>query len=1069
MKKHFQLLFALLFSMSVLLFMNGQVSAQGTTTAAVQGVVKNNHDEPMPGASVTVTYAATGSRYQAKTSEKGTFYLQNLPVGGPYRIEVSFIGYRNFVDDKVYLSLGQAYNVKVYMSEEKGQLQQVEVKGNRRSSPHDATKTGASQQISRSQLDRMPTLNRSLSDFTRLVPQSSGLSFGGRNNRYNNIQIDGSQNNDIMGYGVGGGVTTGAPGGQAGTQPISLDAIDEIQVVLAPFDVKQGSFTGAGINAVTRRGTNTFTGSVYAYGKNQGLVGLSPDNNRQRFNTFQDGQLGFRLGGPIIKNKLFFFVNGESSYRNEPLLYRAGRGKGTADESTISYAMAQQLADTLRARFGYEPGKFEDISKVTSSNKFFIRFDYAINDRNRLTLRHNFVNARRDDITNGVNALRFENNKYVQTNRTNVTVAELNTYFSDKLSNNLIIGYTNVRDNREIPGSPFPQVTIQAGAAGTIAVGTEGYSPSAKQQQDLIQLTDNLSWLKDKHHFTFGTQNEFFRFNNLFLQNIWGNYQYSSLDAFLNNQAPTLYQLTYSKLPGVAVPTSVFRSLQLGFYAQDEYSVTEGLKVTAGLRADIPVFLDSPLDNAQVAAGFAKEGYRTGMRPKTRVLLSPRLGFNWDVRKDGGTIIRGGTGVFTGRLPYVWLANAYNNTGVDLGRINATGAATANVRFSGDVYNQPKPNAIATSEIDLTDPNFRMPQVWRTSLAIDQRLPWNITGTLEAIYSKDINAPYIQDLNLVEPTGKLGGDGRDLYPAGNARLRFPEFTNVFMLTNTNKGYQYSLTAKLERNVEKGVSASAAYTYGQAKDISSMNSTIASTNFRNNTIANNPNLPRLTYSDWNLDHRIVATVSYRVTYLKHLATTIGLVYNGQSGLPYTYRVNSDINGDGQTQNDAMYIPKDINDIVLVPNNAQDKRTPQEIYEQLNSFVEQDPYLRKHRGEYAERNAARTPWTHIVDLHLAQDVLLKLGNKTHALQVAFDVFNFTNMLNRNWGLVKLPSITTTQLPATLSGAILIYKGMETPGTPGGVSRPMYSYVPVNGSFINAPVESRWRGQLSVRYSF
>ncbi|MCW3463947.1 TonB-dependent receptor [Chitinophaga nivalis] len=1068
MKKNYQLLFTWVGCLLAFLSVAVQVAAQSTTSSAVQGIVKNNNDEPMPGASVTVTYAATGSRYQARTSEKGTFYLQNLPVGGPYKIEVSFLGYRNFVDDKVYLALGQAYNVKVYMSEEKGQLQQVEVKGNRHSSPHDASKTGAGQNISRSQLDRMPTLNRSLSDFTRLVPQSSGLSFGGRNNRYNNIQIDGSQNNDIMGYGVGGGVTTGAPGGQAGTQPISLDAIDEIQVVLAPFDVKQGSFTGAGINAVTRRGTNTWSGSVYAYGKNQGLMGLSPDDNRQKYNAFQDGQLGFRLGGAIVKNKLFFFVNGETSYRSEPLLYRAGRGKGAADESTISYNMAQQLADTLRSRFGYEPGKFEDITKVTSSNKFFIRLDYTINDRNRLTLRHNFVNARRDDITNGANALRFENNKYIQTNKTNVTVAELNTYFSENVSNNLIVGYTSVKDNREIPGSPFPQVTIQAGAAGTLVAGTEGYSPAARQEQNLFQLTDNLSWLKDKHHFTFGTQNEYFRFDNLFLQNVWGNYQYSSLDAFLNNQAPNLYQLTYSKLPGVSVPPSVFRSLQLGFYAQDEYTVMEGLKITAGLRADIPVFLDKPLANPQVAAGFINEGYKTDMRPKTRVLLSPRLGFNWDINKNGNTIIRGGTGIFTGRLPYVWLANAYNNTGVDLGRINATGAAAAGVRFNSDVNNQPRPNAVATSEIDLTDPNFRMPQVWRTSLAVDQQLPWQITGTLEAIYSKDMNAPFIQDLNLVEPKAKLGGDGRDQYPAGNARLRFPEYTNVFLLTNTNKGYQYSLTAKLERNVANGVSASAAYTYGQAKDISSMNSTIASTNFRNNTITNNPNYPQLTYSDWNLDHRIIATLSYRVTYLKHLATTIGLVYNGQSGLPYTYRVNADINGDGQTQNDAMYIPKDISDIVLVPNNAQDKRTPQEIYAQLNSFIEQDPYLSKHRGEYAGRNAARTPWTHIVDLHVAQDVLLKMGKKTHALQIAFDVFNFTNMLNRNWGLVKLPSITTTQLPATLSGAVLVYKGMEA-ASPAGISRPMYSYVPVNGSFVNAPVESRWRGQLSVRYSF
>ncbi|RAJ31813.1 TonB-dependent receptor [Pedobacter cryoconitis] len=1043
--------------------------AQGSTSSGIRGYVYDNADHLLPGASISVTYVPSNMKFEAKANEKGAFVLQNLPVGGPYTIEITHIGTHKYTEQNVLLALGQVYSLKVFLASENTDLNTVEIKTSRTGSSRNLAKTGASNNISRTDMERFPSLNRSLADFTRFTPQSSGLSFGGRNNRYNNIQIDGSQNNDIMGYGVGGGTTTGAPGGQAGTQPISLDAIDEIQVVLAPFDVKQGSFTGAGINAVTKRGSNTFSGSFYTYGKNENLVGKSPDASRTKFNKFSDSQYGFRLGGPIIKDKLFFFTNAEISRRNEPLLYKANRGTGATDESLIPAATAQQISDYLKSAYNYDPGKFDDISKQTNSEKIFARLDYIINAKNRLTLRHNYVHGKRDDIGNGINALRFENNKYIQTSTTNITVAELNTYFSNEIVNNLIVGYSNVRDNREIPGSPFPQILIQLGAAGSITAGTEGYSPSAKQTQNLFQLTDNLDIIHNNHHFTFGTQNEFFRFNNLFIQNIWGNYTYSSLSSFLTNQAPSVYQLTYSKIPDVAIPTSVFRAMQLGFYAQDEFTVKEGLKVTGGLRVDVPVFLDKPLQNTAFAESFAAMGLQTDSKPKSQLLYSPRIGFNWDITNDGQTILRGGSGIFTGRLPYVWLGNAYNNSGVDLGRINATGTATAPIRFSGDVNNQPKTPTVATSEIDVTDKNFKMPQVWRSNLAIDQKLPLGFVATLEGIYGKELNAPYIKDLNLVNPTAKLDGDGRDLYPSGNSRLRFPQYTNVFLLTNTNKGYQYSLTAQLQRNVANGISGSIAYTYAHSKDISSMNSTIASTNFRNNTIVNNPNNPGLTFSDWNLDHRIIGTVSYRIAYLKGMATTIGLVYNGQSGLPYTYRLNADINNDGQTQNDAMYIPKSANDIVLLPANAQDTRTPAQIYEQLNAFIEQDPYLRKHRGEYAERNGARTPWSHIFDMHLAQDFFITTGKTKHSLQVTLDIFNVGNLINKNWGLVKLPSITTAQLPATLSGAILTFRGFENPATADGRSRATYSYSPVSSSFVNAPFESRWRGQVGVRYSF
>ncbi len=1046
------------------------------TSSSIRGLVKDGKGKPVPGASVVAVHQPTGARYGSAANTDGYFLLANVNTGGPYSLEITGVGFETYRETGLTLALGQTYNLRVFLAETAQQLNEVAVQG-QRNKLTDANRTGATQNISRDELERLPTVSRALSDFLRTVPQSSGISFLGRNNRFNNIQVDGSQNNDIMGYGVGGGTVTGAPGGQAGTQPISLDAIQEVQVVLSPYDVKQGNFSGAGINAITRSGTNQFSGSAYIFGRNESLVGRSPDARRTRFNNFSDSQVGFRFGGPIIKNKLFFFVNGELTRRSEPTLFTANRGTGASGESSVPATVAEEFRTLLRTRYNYEAGAYDNIVRRADSDKLFARLDWQVSDKHRITLRHNYVRAVRDDITNGVNALRFENNKYIQSNSTNISVAELRSQFGPRIANNLILGYSRVRDNRDIPGAPFPQVVIELGAAGTITAGTEGFSPSARIGQDLFQFTNNLSILAGRHDITIGTQNEFFRFDNLFIQNIWGTYNYTGLAAFTGNTAPRQYQLTYSNDAANPVPTSTFRAFQLGFYVQDAFSVTDKLKITAGIRADLPVFPDKPLSNSGVAARFAAEGLRTEQAPGGRVLLSPRVGFNYDVAGDAKTIIRGGTGIFTGRLPFVWLGNAYNNTGADLSRINAVGAGATTIRFSPDVNQQPRLPTLTQSEINLTDPDFKMPQVWRSSLAVDQQLPFGFVGTLEGIYSKELNAPYIQDINLGPALGKLTGDGRDRFPTRNVnglpeRRRFPEYTNVFYLTNTKRGYQYNLTAQLERKIGADWFASLAYTYGQSKDISSMNATISSTNYRNNATFNNPNLPPLTYSDWNLDHRIVGTASYRIKYLKSLATTVSLFYNGQSGLPYTYRYNVDVNGDGNPINDLMYVPRDQNDIVLLPTNAADTRTPAQIYTALNAFIEQDPYLSTRRGQVAERNAARTPWSHVVDLRLLQDIGLTIGGRVHTLQLSLDMLNFTNFLSQNWGLVRLPSVTTATLPATLSGSILAYRGLQTPAsaTSNGDGRPTYSFTPIAaGSFVNDPLQSRWRAQVGARYSF
>jgi outer membrane receptor protein involved in Fe transport len=1052
-----------LFLMLTLVLTGYQGFGQSTTTAALNGTITDEKGEPLPGTTVVAIHTPTNTQYVASTNQDGRFNIQNMRVGGPYTVKTTFIGYQDQVRENVFLRLGESTRIDLKVSEATTTLGEVQVTS-QRDNVINAERNGAATNVTREQIERLPTISRSFQDFTRLTPQANGNSLLGRNGRFNNIQIDGASNNDLFGLG-----SSGAPGGQAGTTPISLDAIEEFQVVLSPYDVRQGRFSGGGINAITRSGTNTFGGSAFFFGRNENTAGKSPTPNadgvRTKLDEFSDYQTGFRLGGPILKNKLFFFVNGEVTRRSEPLLFRAGE-PGETGSDVVEFVNSDQLAQidqVLREKYGYDPGSFGNINRETESNKFFARLDWNITDKHQLTLRHNFVDAFQDQITRGKTEFRFGNNGYRFTDKTNSSVLELKSRFNDRYSNNLLIGYSTIRDARAIKGSLFPSVTIGFGN-GNVVAGSERSSTQNTLDQNVLEITDNFNYFAGNHTFTFGTSNEIFRFDNLFINDAAGRYDFPTFADFLAGSS-TNSNYRYRQQYVIGKRSAKFGAAQFGLYVQDEYNVSESLRITGGLRADMAVYLDKPSYNPKVEELF---GLRTDKLPDSKIQLSPRLGFNWDVKNDQKTQVRGGVGLFTGRPAYVWISNQYGGTGMDIASIDLRGNSTPTPApaLSADIA-----STFATgtgtppkSSIAITSPDFKNPQLLRANLAADQVLGGGFTLTLEGIFSKTRNDVLPVDLNLVEPTTTLPGDGRPVFPTN--RNVSTEFFNVIQLQNTSKGYQYSLTAELKKQFTKNLFANVAYTYGQARDLYSGTSSTAVSTWEFNPHVLGPNNLTLSYSNFDLRNRVIASASYRKEYINHLATTISFFYNGQNGPAYSYTYyGGDINNDGgqntSNSNDLIYIPRDRNDIVLTTAGTSDPRSLDQIWDELNTFIENDKYLSEHRGQYAARNGARAPFQHRVDMRLMQDIFTNLGGRNHTLQLTVDVTNIGNLLNKDWG--------RDYFILNDNFGLLRYQGTEGPG-----GRPTFTFGDgVNPSpkegFQVSQLSSRWQAQFGIRYIF
>ncbi|TVT37852.1 TonB-dependent receptor [Hymenobacter setariae] len=1174
--------------------------SQGATTAAMSGTITDSKGEKLPGATVVAVHTPTNTQYAAPTNADGRFNIQNMRVGGPYTVKVTFVGFQDYTRTGINLTLAENFRLDAKLGEATTQLTELTVTG-RRDVVMNADHTGAATTVQREAIERLPTLNRSFNDFTRLTPQASGQSFGGRNTGFNNITIDGAIFNNSFGL-------SSTVGGQASAQPISIDAIDQIQVSIAPFDVRQGSFTGAGINAVTRSGSNRVSASVYGFYRNQDLVGRKVGNVSSVYPDFNLKNFGFRVGGPIVKDKLFFFVNAERELRNAPPAgnFRASN-VGEALSPTSSAATNQDLTALsrfLQERYGYTTGAYQDFQLRQNSDKITARLDWNISTNNRFNIKYNYLKSYADIVPSasgavGVRApsqfgLPFQSAYYTINNNLNSIIAELNsTLGGGKFSNNLTAGYSAFRDFRSTTSSEFPLVDIgtnvgltafptatnpnpaySAPTATLTAFGYEPFTAGNLLDTDVYQVGDNFTAYLGKHNVTVGTYNEFYKFKNGFAPNYNGLYRYNSLEDFYNangyaydrstgqytaysasnpspgRENPSVYRLQYSADGSGQIPFAYVNAQQYGLYLQDEYSPIPNLKVTVGIRGDLPVISNNLPQNPYVggpeaggtsAALTFRNGLQlnTGQIPKRTVLYSPRIGFNWDVKDDRKTQVRGGTGIFTGRVPYVLISNQASNNGILFGAVDASPSGNPNLANSPTVaypfspnVNQYRPATAAAAptgyNLAVTDRNFQFPQVWRSNLAVDKELFGGLIATVEALYTKDMNALMFENVNLPNPVRNSvgtaqGGDTRPIFynfsgtpnasglvtstpynriygllgtaAAPTNTATSPNITDAILMRNTNKGYSYSLTGQLQKSFSNGLFASLAYTYTDSRSVNDGGSTPTNI-WRDRYVSGDPNGEALSYSSYLQQHRIVAALSYRREYLGHLGTTLSAFYVGApafAGLSsrFSYTYAGDMNGDGQTVNDLVYIPRNASDINLIDIAINDTRAPgggtaarigtytaAQQYADLDAYINQDPYLSKHRGEYMQRNGAQNPWQHQVDIKLLQDIFTNIGKDRNTLQLTVDIFNVGNLINKNWGRAQFANRT----------ALLSYQGYNAAGQPvftfpylvaptvtrGSGSTPgviTAAGTPLSTTFRDdvTGLASRWQMQLGIRYIF
>ncbi|PJJ59514.1 TonB-dependent receptor [Hymenobacter chitinivorans] len=1029
------------------------------TTSALEGLVVGAAGGAIPGATVVITHLPTGTRSGTQSDGGGQFLLNNLKPGGPYQVVVSFVGYTSQTRDELYLSLGKVTRQTFTLVEASTELAGVQVTGDK-SDPFTADKNGQAYHLSQQAIRNTPTVNRSLGDLTKLMPQGNKNSFGGSNYRFNNLSIDGMATNDVLGFqepasGAGGTVAAGTPGALAGTQPISLDAIDEISVVISPFNVTLGNFTGANINAVTKGGTNRLAGSAYSYARNQALTGKSVDGLRTPIESYYDVQSGLSLGGPIVKNKLFFFGNYELQRREEPVSYAPG-----AAGANVPREVARQISDFLQTQYGYDPGTVGDVAIKRNSDKFLLRLDYNISDKHRLSLRDNYVTGFADNLERSPTVLNFGNQGFRHHSRTNSLVAELKSSFTSRVSNQLIVGYNTVNENRTYDGPLFPHLEINYNTSTVIYAGTYREAAVYGSGLSTTQLTDNLTIFRDKHTLTLGTSNELNAIEYRFLTAFNGRWQYSSVDAFLNsrpNRVRGVYN-TESNDPAYnkSLPSADFRAMLLSLYAQDDYRLSTRLTVQAGLRLDMQLHPDKVPLNPAVFKNpeFGQYQNKFGGVPQ----LNPRLSFNYQLNEASTMQLRGGSGLFTGRIPFVWYAYAHYISGNRYNNIDyrPTGALPIAQDLSTLQAVQP-----GIAEINLIDNDFKLPRDWKSTLAFDVKLPYELTFTAEGLVSKVVAGVLFQSINFKDNKATFeGADNRPYFAAtGNAAKIDPAFTNVFVMSNTRQGYNYNATFTLTKRVADKLEAYAGYSYGQSKDIVNGVRVSPAANYEWNQ-ALVANSPALAYSNFDLRHKFIGNLYYTLKVRERASLSASLIYIARSGSPYSYVYEGDVNRDGSAKNDVLFVPASSADITLAnitgPGGAV-LVSAQQQYEQLAAYIANDPYLASRRGRYAERNAARTPWTQQLDLRLTAKLPLTASG-AQRLEVTFDVINLGNLLRNSWGRQYfVPNINNSGY------ALLDFVRIEN-------NRPVYQFKnPAGTPWQTDPISSRWQGQLGLRYSF
>ncbi|WP_081981564.1 TonB-dependent receptor domain-containing protein [Alistipes sp. ZOR0009] len=1067
---------------------------QGATTSAFNGKIYDAKGVSLPGATVQFTHLPTGTKYGTVTNANGAYFVPNVKSGGPYLLTVTFVGFSEFQKNDIQAELGENVQVNASLSDKDVKIQEVVITGTL-NKVFNSSRTGASTNVSTKDMTSMPTISRSVADFAKLSPQVStsnnGISIAGTNNRYNNFQIDGTVNNDVFGLS-----SSGTNGGQAGTTPISVDAIEEISIVVAPFDVRQSGFTGGGINAITKGGTNMIKGTAYILGNNESLVGKYSVAQKKdvKVGNYDDKTYGVSIGGPIIKNKLFLFVNGEFSKKSVPSSFNIDGG------SLISKAQAQSVLEELEKKGIMGHGGYSSFNTNTESKKLFTRLDYNISEKHKLVLRYNYVDAFDDKLSRSDKSLTFNNGGYKFNNKTHGLVAELNSRFNPILSNEFRFGYTRIRDSRVGMGGRIPNITIENYTSGDglkFYAGSEPFSTANSLNQDIYTLTDNFNVFLGKHTFTIGTHNELYKFKNIFIRDNTGSYVFSTFNDFVNLKAKS-YNYSFADPNTTNGDKSwgpTFTAMQLGFYAQDEFKPYDNLKLTLGVRADIPIFMDKPSLNARfdTLSVAVANGVSTNKLPKSRVLWSPRFGFNWDVFSDKTTQVRGGAGVFTGRVPFVWVSNQFSNTGNEYVRVSYGGSSPfpSDFAFNSDAEQQYYPAAALTdpkfksSEVDVTSRDFRYPQVFRLSLGVDQKLPYDIQFTGDVLYSKTLNNILYKNIKYTETstTIKEGGLSERVLYTQAYPSSISNFTDIILLDNTNKGYSYTISGQLSKKFNFGLNTMVAYTYGKSKSVNDGTSSQALSNWKYNYVYTKSNSPELSYSQFDVRNRVIASVGYTHNWGKITSTTVSLFYTGFSGNPYSLnygyssnvsgvvRANASINGDFQTGNDQMYIPTDAEIDAMKANNQFQaigtSVTVDAMVDAYKKFLATDDYTKNNRGKYAERNGARTPWENRIDLHLAQDFYFTIAQKKQTIQVTFDVLNFANMLNKDWGV----SYVTNYNVPTIS--FVGFRPTTTGGSTPDYTKPVFQFNPTafktNQTYTQHDFFSRWRGQIGIRYIF
>jgi hypothetical protein len=1072
----------------------GRADAQGVTTGSIEGQVNDPQGQALPGATIVAVHEPSGTKYETVSRADGSFSIPGMRVGGPYTVTASLSSFQPESRKGVVVSLGVAADLTLTLNTV-AVAEEITVTADS-DTVFNSARTGAATSIDREALATLPTINDRLESIVRLSPQagftSFGMSFSGQDNRLNNITVDGSYFNNSFGL-------AGSPGERTGVAPISMAAIEEIQINVAPYDVRQGNFVGAGVNTVTRSGTNEFKGSAYYWFRDNSLVGTEAKGLEYNPGTFDSSKLGGWISGPIVKDKLFFFGSIEDDGLTQPgTTFRANAG-GEPVGGSITRVRASDLdalSAFLSSNFDYETGPYQDYSFETPARRYLAKVDYNFNDKNKLTLRYNHLDSSTDVLLStssslgfggrrsNTTGLNFANSNYVILENIRSGIAEWNSILGPNTANSLIVGYSKHDESRGAIDNLFPMVDILEAGSVYTTFGSEPFTPNNELRYSSFQIQDNFTMHRGSHGLTFGFSAQRYESENVFFPGQQSVYTYSSLADFYTDARDYLanpnrttspvtlqrFQVRWMNIPNLDKPVQPLEVWYAGIYGQDEWRVNRNLKVIYGLRLDVPRFGETGFQNVDAdRLTFREEDgnpiqYSTAKLPDASILWSPRAGFNWDVTGDRGLQVRGGTGIFTGSPAYVWISNQIGNTGV------LTGFETQNNTRNRPFHPDPdhyKPTSVtgapaSSYELALTDENFKFPQVWRSNIAVDRKLPMDFRGTLEFVYNRDINGIYYINANL--PAAQTSFSGPDSRPRWTSNRIHSNVSNAVVLKNQNEGRSWNISASLDKIFPRGF-VKAAYSYGRSKNTVDPGS-IAFGSWNNNQHPGDPNNPGLGFSAFSPGHRLFVGGSYRFDYLKFGGTTVSVFAESSTLGNASYVFSGDINGDGGTSNDLIYIPRDVSEMNFQTFTSGGRTfTAAEQAQAWEAYIQQDDYLRENRGRYAERGGAFMPRWFRADVSLAQSLFTDIMGKRNELQFRVDVLNFFNLLNSDWGVGQ----------RFVAGT---FAGVAQPLTAAGADaqgRAQYRLRVVNNELLSKTFESTslerdvYRVQFSIRYNF